>query len=35
MHQLVVTTYEEGLARSMVGRHEATDVLYVSTDDLL
>ena len=35
MHQLVVTTYEEGLARSMVGRHEATEVVYVSTDDLL
>ena len=35
MRQLVVTTYEEGLARSMVGRHDATDVVYVSTDALL
>lgn len=35
MRQLVVTTYEEGLARSMVGRHDTTDVVYVSTDALL
>jgi DNA repair exonuclease SbcCD ATPase subunit len=33
--QVVVTTYEEGLARSMVERHEATNVVYVSTDELL
>jgi len=31
---MVVTTYEEGLARSMVGRH-AADVVYVSTDPVL
>ncbi|HEY8545222.1 MAG TPA: AAA family ATPase [Acidimicrobiales bacterium] len=35
LRQLVVTTYEEGLARSMVGRHEGTEVVYVSTDALL
>ena len=35
MQQMVVTTYEEGLARSMVGRHDATAVVYVSTDALL
>jgi DNA repair exonuclease SbcCD ATPase subunit len=34
MHQVVVTTYEEGLARTMADHHDAT-VLYVSTDDLL
>jgi DNA repair exonuclease SbcCD ATPase subunit len=34
MRQMVVTTYEEGLARSMVGRH-AADVVYVSTDPVL
>jgi DNA repair exonuclease SbcCD ATPase subunit len=34
MHQIVVTTYEEGLARIMADRHDAT-LLYVSTDDLL
>jgi len=34
MQQMVVTTYEEGLARSMVGRH-AADVVYVSTDPVL
>jgi DNA repair exonuclease SbcCD ATPase subunit len=33
--QVVCTTYEEGLARSMVDRHEATTIAYVSTDDLL
>jgi DNA repair exonuclease SbcCD ATPase subunit len=35
LRQMVVTTYEEGLARSMVGRHDGTDVVYVSTDALL
>jgi DNA repair exonuclease SbcCD ATPase subunit len=35
MRQMVVTTYEEGLARSMVGRHDGTEVVYVSTDALL
>lgn len=35
MRQMVVTTYEEGLARSMVGRHDGTAVVYVSTDALL
>jgi DNA repair exonuclease SbcCD ATPase subunit len=35
MRQMVVTTYEEGLARSMVGRHDATGIVYVSTDDVL
>lgn len=34
MRQVVVTTYEEGLARTMADRHDAT-LLYVSTDDLL
>jgi len=35
LRQMVVTTYEEGLARSMVGRHDGTEVVYVSTDALL
>jgi DNA repair exonuclease SbcCD ATPase subunit len=35
LDQVVVTTYEEGLARSMVERHEATNIVYVSTDELL
>ena len=33
--QVLVTTYEEGLARSMIERHEAASIVYVSTDDLL
>lgn len=35
MRQVLVTTYEEGLARSMIERHDTTSVVYVSTDDLL
>lgn len=35
LRQMVVTTYEEGLARSMLARHDATDILYVSTTPLL
>lgn len=35
MHQILVTTYEEGLARSMIERHEATSIVYVSTDELV
>lgn len=35
MRQVVVTTYEEALARSMTHRHEATHLVYVSTDELV
>ncbi|MGH9209667.1 MAG: AAA family ATPase [Acidimicrobiales bacterium] len=35
LRQVLVTTYEEGLARSMIERHDAASILYVSTDDLL
>lgn len=35
MRQVVVTTYEEGLARSMTRRHDPTTIVYVSTDELL
>lgn len=35
MGQILVTTYEEGLARSMIERHEATSVVYVSADELI
>jgi DNA repair exonuclease SbcCD ATPase subunit len=35
MRQVLVTTYEEGLARSMIERHDATSIVYVSTDELL
>jgi DNA repair exonuclease SbcCD ATPase subunit len=35
MRQVVVTTYEEGLARSMTKRYDPTNIVYVSTDELL
>lgn len=35
MRQVIVTTYEEGLARSMTRRHDPTNTVYVSTDELL
>lgn len=35
MQQVVITTYEEGLARTLASRYEHVHVEYVSTDDLL
>lgn len=35
MRQVLVTTYEEGLARSLAERDESASILYVSTDELL
>jgi DNA repair exonuclease SbcCD ATPase subunit len=35
LHQVVVTTYEEALARGMVDRSESTNIVYVSTHELL
>ena len=34
IEQIVVTTYEEGLARSMAHRYDHVHLLYVSTDPL-
>ena len=35
LEQIVVTTYEEGLARTLASRHDHVHLRYVSTDDLL
>jgi DNA repair exonuclease SbcCD ATPase subunit len=35
MRQVLVTTYEEGLARRLAERDESASILYVSTDELL
>jgi DNA repair exonuclease SbcCD ATPase subunit len=35
LEQIVVTTYEEGLARTLASRHDHVRLRYVSTDDLL
>jgi DNA repair exonuclease SbcCD ATPase subunit len=35
LRQVLVTTYEEALARSMIERHAAAGIVYVSTDELL